>query len=147
MLYQQESVSAMFQINAGRGAHPPARQSAALARRPVICFVNGSIARPPREDGAYHASRGRLSVNHGLGRWRRDIPPSHLCTGAPGETKGSPAPSTHEGEKQRVILLIAHGNCHCQGQEWDKWCVILLQSTFPTGMLGTPRDSGTSLFL
>lgn len=105
----------MFQINAGRGAHLPARQTAALVCRPIICFVNGSIARSPWEDGAYHASWGWLSVTYGLGCWRRASPSSHCCSGAPGEMKHSPTTSTHEWEKQRVVLLIACNNCHRQG--------------------------------
>lgn len=45
------------------------------------------------------------------------------------------------------MLVLARNDCYWQGRERGRWGRIVLQSTLPVGVSGTPQDAGTALFL
>lgn len=147
MLYQQESVSAMFQINAGRGEHSHQRcgaprshtaPSSVLLMAPSLACLEKVVLT------MHHRDSWAWLMGSSIGA----IPPSSCCNETSEEAKLSPATSTREWEKQRVILLIDHSSwaATSEGKNETRWGMMPLQSTLSIRMLGSPQGSDTPLF-
>lgn len=142
-LYQQESVSAMFQINAGRGACQRGRALRSYAAPSSVLLMAPSLACLKKVVFTMHHGDGwAWLMGLGTKEKRSSSPPCWR------PRRDEMQPCFHPWVGKAVCefaegWLIAHNSCH----RWGKWRATLVQSTQPTGMLRTPQASGTSLFL